>query len=109
MEWKVFLLEMLKNQNCVIEFCISCDARASVMMGASGFDEELEHITDGPLHQQHLFRLMYKVHRAHCLYEGAPIDARRIAIIVSCSEVLKDAFPDFDPEYDKKYFTVVQE
>ena len=77
------------------------------MMDASIFEEELEHIPEGPpLHPQHLFRLMYRIHRMHSFHEETSLDARRRALIESCSKIVKESFPDFEPTYDRKYFFV---
>jgi hypothetical protein len=76
------------------------------MMKVSRFSEELEHIPEGHTHPQYLFRLMYQVHRMHCLNEGPSEQARRRTLIESCSTIMKEAFPGFEPSYDEKYFLV---
>ncbi len=80
----------------------------NLLIHSSIFEEELEHIPEGS-NSQNLFRLMYRVHRMHSLYEDTPLDARRRALMESCCEVVREFYPRFKPTCDEKYFGVILE
>ncbi len=66
-------------------------------MGTSGLKDELGHIPKSSARPQHLFKLMYRIQRIHSLPEGTPLNAIRRALRVSCSKIMEESFPGFEP------------